>query len=129
MNRCFQWLKFDASAVPTTHMLLKEIKDLGSSLIPGCCQESSLFLGYFHLLWQLPPTQPWEPSRNTLEHSMMSSFLLEHSMMSSFLLEHSMMSSFCLECSMTSFCIPECSMMSSFLPECSMTSSFFQDVP
>src|ERR1700754_3175791 len=119
MNRCFQWLKFDASAVPTTHMLLKEIKDLGSSLIPGCCQESSLFLGYFHLLWQLPPTQPWEPSRSALEHSMMSSFLLEHSMMSSF----------CLECSMTSFRIPECSMMSSFLPECSMTSSFFQDVP
>src|ERR1700749_5312816 len=86
---------------------------------PPDCQESPLFLGYFHLLWQLPPTHPWESSRNALEHSMMTSFLLEHSMMSSF----------CLECSMTAFCIPECSMMSSFLPKCSMTSSFFQDVP
>src|ERR1700743_3209924 len=104
----------------STSRLLKGVKVTPEGVARAReCQESSLFLGYFHLLWQLPPTQPWEPSRNALEHSMMSSFLLEHSMMSSF----------CLECSMTSFCIPECSMMSSFLPECSMTSSFFQDVP
>src|ERR1700743_2822291 len=95
----------------STSRLLKGVKVTPEGVARAReCQESSLFWGYFHLLWQLSPTQPWEPSRNALEHSMMSSFLLEHSMMSS-------------------FCIPECSMMSSFLPECSMTSSFFQDVP